>query len=153
MPETVAQPAERPLVDSLAAVRRSIRRFRLAWACVAGLGVFAGVLAIAATAEQWIGLREPTALIVVGGAALFALLVILQGVLRVVLRTPSVVELALGVEKIHPELLDAFVCAVELETSGRTAFGPLEEALLVRTRQQTQALDLPRVFRSSLRWG
>ena len=50
MPASPRQSADRPagpLTASLAGVRQSIRRFRLVWACVTGLTVFAAVLAVA----------------------------------------------------------------------------------------------------------
>ena len=156
MPEPVRQSAaspSRPLVGSLASVRRTIRRYQLAWACVAGLGFFTGALAIAAALERLTVLQEQTALTVLAGAAVLAMLVGLRELFRALFRTPSVVSLALGVEAAHPELLDSFVCAVELEASGRQDFGPLEEALLNRARAETTRLELPRIFRRSLRWG
>lgn len=155
MPASLRQSADRPvgpLVASLTGVRQSIRRFRLVWACVTGLTVFAAVLAVGESLERWIGLREGTALLVVAGALLFAFVLALRNGFRALFQTPSVKELALGVEAAHPELLDSFVCAVELESSGRSDFGPLEEVLLARTRDHLRVLDLPAIFHRALPW-
>lgn len=155
MPESLRQPTARPagpLVASLDGVRREVRRFHLVRACVFGLVVFAAVLVLAEGFERLAVLREGTALLVVSVAIVCAVLTVLRLVLRALVRTPSVTDLALGVEAAHPELLDSFVCAVELEVSGREHLGPLEESLLARARQQLRLLDPAGIFRSSLAW-
>jgi hypothetical protein len=155
MPETNQQAANRPvgsLVRSLGGVRQAIRRFRLGWACVSAVAAFACILAIAESFERLFVLRESQALLLVAGAGALAVLLLVRSVLGALLRAPAVHDLALRVEAVHPELLDSFVCAVELEASGRQDLGPLEEALIAQVERKTQALDFQRVFRASLPW-
>ena len=142
-----------PLVGSLGAARRTIRRHQVAQACVAGLAVLAGTLALAQALEQLAGLREATALALLAGGAGVALLATAWALAKALFRVPSAVALALRVEDAHPELLDSFVCAVELEASGRQDLGPLEKALLERAWADAGRLDLRVIFGRSLHWG
>ena len=123
----------------------------LALACV-GLLVLFGLLS--AAGALW-GLREGTAL-AVGGigmiATLVALVVCLQRRFR---RSGNLASMALRVEEAHPELMDSFICAVELEEAAKTReLCPLERELLeqVHSRMEAEPDFVPAVFRRGGHW-
>ncbi len=123
----------------------------LAHACVGLLALF-GVQSIAGII--W-GLREGTAL-AVGGIGMIAALVALVYYLHKKFRhSGSLASMALRVEEAHPELMDSFICAVELEEAAKTReLRPLERELLeqVHSRVEAEPDFVPAVFRSGGHW-
>ena len=95
----------------------------LAMACIGLLALF-GLLSAAGAA--W-GLREGTALAVGGLGILVALGTLVFFLARRFRRKGSLASMALRVEEAHPELMDSFICAVELEEAAKSReLRPLE---------------------------
>ncbi|MBQ9368372.1 MAG: hypothetical protein IJT83_11365 [Victivallales bacterium] len=123
----------------------------LAMACIGLLALF-GLLSAAGAA--W-GLREGTALAVGGLGILVALGTLVFFLARRFRRKGSLASMALRVEEAHPELMDSFICAVELEEAAKSReLRPLERELLeqVHSRVEAEPDFIPAVFRSGGRW-
>ena len=144
---------DKPLTNQLVGIRRRLRSMHL-MRCTGWLlcGTATAVLAM----RLWMGvapLREGMAALLFGGALLFAVLAIIGIIIRTASSWHDLSQLALEVEKKHPELLDSFICAVQLEETQRPLTS-LEKILL--EKQQREALAAPKrlweVFRHRLAW-
>ena len=137
----------------LGGVRRVIRRRRLLGASVKSLALAVCGIAVVGAGDHWLVLREGTAFAAVATVLSLALANLLWQWFNATFRPPRLCDLALHVERAHPELMDAFVCAVELEEKDGE-LGPLERALVERmTAELEQTPGMIEALRSSGRWG
>jgi len=134
------------LLDRLARTARDLRRRRIVEACLTALGLVAGALLLFDALDRLLSFREPTALVVGGLAVVLVLLRFGGQLLRVLLFPPHPEELALAVENAHPELMDSYVCAVELEIRNGRSLRPLEKTLHDSVAAGTASLDLSAVL-------
>ena len=126
----------------LSAVRRSLRCRRSLRAVCLGLGVGGALLALLGVLDAWWPLRESISAALVGIVAIAALGVLSLRLFRALFLQPSLGELARGVERAHPSLMNALVCAVEqlsIEGERRGMFG---NAVIAQAEQHTAELDL-----------
>ncbi len=131
-----------PLLDRLARTARDLRRRRIVAVCFTALGLAAGALLLFDALDRLVSFREPTALVLAGVIAAVVLLRLGGQLLRVLLFPPRPTELALAVERAHPELMDSYVCAVELEARDAGSLRALEEVLHDSVAAGTASLDL-----------
>ena len=123
----------------------------LAVACVGMLALFGGLSA----AEAVWGLREGTALAVGGIGIVVALGALVYCLHRRFRHNGSLASMALRVEEAHPELMDSFICAVELEEAAKTReLRPLERELLeqVTARLESEPEYVSSVFSKGSHW-
>ena len=123
----------------------------VALACIGLLALF-GVLSIVGAVWR---LREDTALVVGGIGMLATLVALVYSLHKKFRRSGSLAWMALLVEEAHPELMDSFICAVELEEAAKTReLRPLERELLeqVHSRVEAEPEFVPAVFRSGGHW-
>jgi hypothetical protein len=99
----------------LAALRRALLWRGIFANALWALGVLTALSLLLACLDWRFVLSEGQAALALCLAAAAALLALIFGHLRALLRAPSAYQLALIVEKERPELMDAFVCAVGLE--------------------------------------
>ncbi len=114
-----------------------------AWQCALCLGWLGGIFCLLGIAEKFFRLTESAAGLVTAGVIIISTLALtfLGQKTRRELSGPQAI--ALEIEKAQPELLDAFICAVELEQKvGKLT--SLEESLLQDMRQRFA--DEPQLF-------
>jgi len=142
-----------PIAARFERVRRRLRNVRVAAGCIAGLGLLAAAILLVDAADFLHALREPWVLRLVSLGALLAGAVLVRAGLRATFRGPTARDLALDVERARPELLDALVCAVELEDCPNRAPNPVEAALLAQVQERLSgSAPLDEVFQRGLRW-
>lgn len=150
-------PQQRPttLIAPLTGIRRALLRRAVMLNAADGLATAAGLFVLLEIWQLGFRMTESTAgILAAGGLALAAGAFLVRHV-RLILRQPGPAALALQVEKARPELLDAFVCAVELEQKSATGrLRPLEQGLLTDMQNQFGGKDafLAEIFQSRLSW-
>lgn len=149
-------PANTSLLKPLTGIRRSLLRRAIGKNCANALGAAAGLFVLL---ELWqLGFKvteSAAALTAIVGLLLIAIIFLFRHV-RLLLRQPSPTQLALVIENARPELLDAFVCAVELEQkrASGTPLRHMEESLLADMQGQyaDDEAFFAAIFRSHLSW-
>lgn len=134
-------------------VRCRLRNVRVAGGCIAAVGVLAAAILLADGVDFLRTLREPWVFGLVCLGTVLSGVVLLRACFQAILRGPAAHDLALDVERARPELMDALVCAVELEGRPVGAPNPIEEALLAQVHQRLgDSAPLDQVFQRGLRW-
>ncbi len=149
-------PANTSLLKPLTGIRRSLLRRAIGQNCANALGAAAGLFVLLECWQLGFKVTENAAALVVSVGLLFIAGVFLFRHVRLLLRQPSPTQLALVIENARPELLDALVCAVELEQK-RASGAPLrhmEESLLADIQDQyaDDNAFFTAIFRSRLSW-
>lgn len=129
---TLAIDRSYPLLRLFRRAQQRLRRYRLATGCVFGCGITALFWALTSTLDNTVTLRESWAFWLVSAGVLAGCAVLLRGLFLALFRGPTYVDLALGVEQVHPELMDSLVCAVEIAQREPAGRRPLEKILLER---------------------
>ncbi|OQC17385.1 MAG: hypothetical protein BWX73_00205 [Lentisphaerae bacterium ADurb.Bin082] len=149
-------PANTSLLKPLIGIRRSLLRRAIGKNCANALGAAAGLFVLLELWQLGFKLTESAAALTASVGLLLIAVVFLFCHVRLLLRQPSPTQLALVIENARPELLDAFVCAVELEQK-RASGAPLrhmEESLLADIQDQyaDDNAFFAAIFRSHLSW-
>ncbi|MBQ6474166.1 MAG: hypothetical protein IJJ33_19420, partial [Victivallales bacterium] len=133
-------------------------RKRLRAACLArSTGrMLCGLATVVLTMRIWMSfapLREGTAALLFGVAGTLAALALAGAIFRTASAWRDLSQLALEVERHHPELMDSFICAVQLEGMKRPLTS-LEKMLLERQQSamQTNPDLIFKVFRPRSSW-
>ena len=128
-----------PLSDTLKTIAKSLRRihcFTTVSKAVSCLSLFFLALSVLNMANP---LTETTCAILGWFAVAIAILYIIKD-LRISSNHLNIHSLAMDVEKAHPELMDSFICAVELEAkSDSEPLRPMEAGLLADVHRRIQS--------------
>ncbi|MBQ2336225.1 MAG: hypothetical protein II381_07930, partial [Victivallales bacterium] len=128
-----------PLSDTLKTIAKSLRRihcFTTVSKAVSCLSLFFLALSVLNMANP---LTETTCAIFGWFAVAIAILYIIKD-LRISSNHLNIHSLAMDVEKAHPELMDSFICAVELEAkSDSEPLRPMEAGLLADVHRRIQS--------------
>ena len=128
-----------PLSDTLKSIAKSLRRihcFTTVSKAVSCLSLFFLALSVLNMANP---LTETTCAILGWFAVAIAILYIIKD-LRISSNHLNIHSLAMDVEKAHPELMDSFICAVELEAkSDSEPLRPMEAGLLADVHRRIQS--------------
>ena len=128
-----------PLSDTLKSTAKALRRihcFTTVSKSVACLSLF--FLALSAV-NMAVPLAETTCTVLGWAAIVIAILYIIKD-LQTSANLLSIPSLAMDVEKAHPELMDSFICAVELEAkSDSEPLRPMEAGLLADVHRRVQS--------------
>ena len=135
----------RPLEQKLGALRRRTVSVAVLTGIAIVVGVCIEVLALAMFLDWWLDLpRSVRAVMLLGQAAIFGFIVFYM-IVRPMLQQPSTDELALRVEKAHPEFRGRLISSVQLTREG--ALGPNDSAAIVGAMvNQTEAVAVPMDF-------
>jgi len=137
----------------LAAVRHVLQRRHMMLGAIMTLGLLAVSIILVDVVDRMLSLREELAFICLALVVTAALLLLARQWLMALFRSPSPVELALAVEREHPEFMDSLVCAVELEAKTPGQRRALEQALVEKVRDDAVDLNLlDAVLSRRLRW-
>ncbi len=160
MPELPAKPAQRPeavprFVSRVYAVRNRLLFRRRLGSLISLLGLAAALLLGVNGLDRLLSLRETTALVLTAAGAAGAAVFFLTVFVRSWFRRPRGVDIALAAERLWPELMDTFVCAVEIyenKSAENEELRPLERLVLSRAEGMTAELPLesrilPRQYR------
>lgn len=133
------------LETKLTALRRKLLSVAVLTGIAMVIAVCVEVLALAMFLDWWLDLpRSVRAGMLLVQAAIFGFIVF-QMIIRPILNQPSVDELALLVEKAHPEFRSRLISAVQLTRPG--ALGPNDSAAIVDAMvEQTEAVAAPIAF-------
>ena len=126
-----------PLSDTLKSTAKALRRihcFTTVSKAVACLSLF--FLALSAV-NMAVPLAETTCTILGWAAIVIAILYIIKD-LQTSANRLTIPSLAMDVEKAHPELMDSFICAVELEAKSEP-LRPMEADLLADVHRRVQS--------------
>jgi len=137
----LSETSETELRATLIAARNVVYRRELIWACITVLGLTSSLLLLIDALGRAVPLREKACFICILCVVLGALVWFVLQTLRLLLRAPGPEAVALAIEHVNPEFLDALVCAAELEHVKPERRGLIGEALLADVRGRTQDFD------------
>jgi hypothetical protein len=133
--------------------RRLLLRRHLQWALLTCIALLVCGIALCDAANRLAPLRESGAfwiLVAIAAAAALRLAVL---AFRALFRGPSVQDVALAVERVHPEFLDSLICASEVERKPEASRRALERALLAKVLATTSDMHYhSAVLPEALRW-
>lgn len=111
------------------------------------LGIFSISIILINLLDAFVTIREPSAWVIVSGAALIGLLAAIVGVIIIFRKRPKANDIARLIEVRHPELKESLSTAVEIQSHRGGPGGELEEALFRSVQAKTAEIDFRRASR------